>query len=201
MTELTMTDIGTQALVAKAQAGDREAFGGLVARYEDQLRERLGLRMRWQVRGKTELDDVLQETFLRAFESIAHFKWHDENRFIRWLLSIAENRIRDTVKGPRGKEVFEFHEQSTAECASPSRLARRDERFDRLKESLAHLSADHREVILLSRIEGLKIREVAQRMNRSQSAVKNLLLRALHELKSSFGDTESIHLPDRRLGE
>ncbi|MBI4582659.1 MAG: sigma-70 region 4 domain-containing protein [Planctomycetes bacterium] len=56
-------------------------------------------------------------------------------------------------------------------------------------------------MILLSRVEGLKIKEVARLMNRSESAAKNLLFRALRELKSSFGDTESLNLPDRRLGE
>ena len=54
-------------------------------------------------------------------------------------------------------------------------------------------------MILLSRIEGLSIKEIAQRMRRSESAVKNLLLRALKGLRSSFGDTESLRLPDRGI--
>ena len=199
MTELIVTDNTTQALVASAQAGNREAFQELVARYETRLREIVELRMGRQVRGKTELDDLMQETFLRAWESVSHFEWRHESGLLRWFVSIAENRIRDTVKGPRGREVLELHDQSPAENPSASRVARRDERFDRLKGALGHLSPHHREVIRLSRLEGLKIREVAQRMNRSETAVKNLLLRALRDLKSSFGDTESLHLPDRRI--
>jgi DNA-directed RNA polymerase specialized sigma24 family protein len=54
-------------------------------------------------------------------------------------------------------------------------------------------------VIVLARVEELKIREIAERMERSESAVKNLLLRALRELRQNFGDTESLRLPDRSL--
>jgi RNA polymerase sigma-70 factor (ECF subfamily) len=193
-------DDTTPTLVSKAQAGDRGAFDALVGRYEKTLREIVRLRMGPQVQGKLEPEDVLQETFLRAFESIARFRWRDEAGFLRWLQSIAENRIRDAVKGPRGNDVLQLFEDAPGGSTSPSRQARRQERFDRLEASLARLSPDHRRVILLSRIEGLKVKEVALRMHRSESAVKNLLLRALHELKSSFGDTESLHLPGRRLG-
>ena len=62
---------------------------------------------------------------------------------------------------------------------------------------LSGLSPDHRKAIILSRIEGLKVREIATRMHRSTDAVKKLLARGLLQLKRSFGDTESFHLPDR----
>ena len=84
---------------------------------------------------------------------------------------------------------------------SPSKNLRRNERFDRLKDSLESLSPEHREVILLMRIEGLPVEEVAKRMNRSPKATRQLLWRALKDLRESFGDTESLGLPERRLGE
>ena len=191
----------TRTLVSRAKTGDRTAFESLVAEYTEELRDRIGFRMGPQVRGKLEPEDVLQETFLRAFQSIEHFTWRGDASFLRWLQSIAENRIRDAVKGPRGERMLQLSDQIGARSPSPSTNLRRDERFDRLNRSLAHLSPDHREVILLSRIEGLKLRAVARRMDRSENAVKNLLLRALRELKSRFGDTASLGLPDRRLGE
>ena len=52
---------------------------------------------------------------------------------------------------------------------------------------------------LLARIDGLSIEEVARRMNRSPNAVSHILLRALRKLRESLGDTESLHLPDRRF--
>jgi DNA-directed RNA polymerase specialized sigma24 family protein len=53
----------------------------------------------------------------------------------------------------------------------------------------------------MSRIEGLRIGEIAEQMGRSPSAVKNLLFKAMKKLQESFGDTESMGLPDRHLGE
>ena len=61
------------------------------------------------------------------------------------------------------------------------------------------LSPDHRKVIELARLEGLKIQDIARRMQRSPGAVKQLLSRALDQLKSRFGDTESLNLPGRAL--
>ena len=58
------------------------------------------------------------------------------------------------------------------------------------------LSPDHRTVLRLSRMEGLSIKEIADQMDRSESAVKNLLQRAIKQLRQSFGDTESLNLGD-----
>ena len=75
----------------------------------------------------------------------------------------------------------------------------REERFDRLEEALKSLSPDYQKVILLARVERLHLDEVAERMGRSRGAVRQLLWRALHELKNVFGETESLHLPPRSL--
>ena len=82
---------------------------------------------------------------------------------------------------------------------SPSKAERRNERFEHFEAALKQLSPDYRQAILLAKIEGLSIEEVARRMNRSPSAVSHILLRALRKLRESLGDTESLHLPDRRF--
>ena len=85
------------------------------------------------------------------------------------------------------------------EQTSPSTAARREERFERLKNALERLSPEHGKVILLARVERIPGREIAVRMHRSPQAVAKLLSRALLKLKEEFGDTESLHLPDRTL--
>ena len=75
------------------------------------------------------------------------------------------------------------------------------ERFDRLERSLEKLQPDHRRVLVLSRIEGLTVKQIAEQLDRSPRTVKYFLACALRELKRHFGDTESFHLPDRQLGE
>ena len=69
----------------------------------------------------------------------------------------------------------------------------------RLQEAVDSLTGDYREVIHLSRIEGLPMREVAHRMGRSPEAAQKLFGRAPRKLRERLGDTESLYLPDRRL--
>jgi DNA-directed RNA polymerase specialized sigma24 family protein len=76
---------------------------------------------------------------------------------------------------------------------------RRVERFDRLRVAVQSLSPEHRQVVLLARVDRLPIREVARRMHRSVNATTQLLWRAMQKLKASFGDTESFHLPPQCL--
>ncbi len=188
-----------QDLVERARDGDRAAFDDLVepdrSRLLARIRPQLGPRLREKVDG----EDVLQEVLLRAFESIKRFDGGDDGSFGRWLDGIARNVIRNLARRSGWKRELRMTAEPLADDESPSRRRRRQERFERLSKSVESLSSDYRTVIRLARIEGLKISEIADRMNRSPSAVRNLLLRALRELKRSFGETESLSLPDRRL--
>ena len=87
-----------------------------------------------------------------------------------------------------------------ARRASPSSDLRRNERFDRLENAIVSLSPEHREVVMLARIEGQPIKEIAARTGRTPAAVSMLLSRALRNLRGLFGDTESLSLPERELG-
>ena len=190
----------SEALVDRAQEGDRSAFEQLVeanrARLEALIRSRLGQHLRSEV----EVEDVIQETLLQAFRSMARFRWQGEPSFVRWLGGIAENVIRKEHRGLEQRRKVRL-EPRRAEQTSPSKNLRRHERFDRLERALKSLSDDHRQVIILARIEQLRVKEIALRMNRSETAVRNLLLRALKELQECFGDTESLQLPPRSLTE
>ena len=143
----------------------------------------------------------MQETIARALESVARFQWQGKESFRRWVQGIAENVVREAARKHRWDTGLEIVRDQPAETESPSRLAMRDERFERLQNALDGLSEDHRQVILLARIEGVGIEEIAARMNRSTNAVRTLLFRAMKELKKTFGDTGSLHLPERRLAE
>jgi RNA polymerase sigma-70 factor (ECF subfamily) len=186
-------------LVDRARAGDREAFNTLVTEFRGQLEGTLRALPGHNLRHIVDLEEVVQETFVRAFESIRDFEWRGDGSFSAWLRGIARNIVVDAIRRKRPSHGLQVVERTAADDVSPSRSARRDERFQRLQRALEGLRPDHREVLTLSRIEGLPIREVAARMNRSPNAVKQLLSRALKALRSSFGDTESLHLPGRRL--
>jgi RNA polymerase sigma-70 factor (ECF subfamily) len=189
----------SNVLVERARSGDREAFDELAAQARSRLLQKIDRMVGPRLREKAEPEDVLQEVFLRGLESIARFDGNDAEAFQRWLEGIARNVVRNLGRRKSWKKEFELTHDVPASGSSPSRHQRREERFERLSKAVESLSPDYRTVIRLARIEGLKIREVAERMNRSESAVKNLLLRAMKELRDSFGETDSFRLPDRRL--
>lgn len=191
----------TQQLVERARNGDRAAFDRLASTATPtvlaSIRQRIGPALREEI----DPEDVLQETLLRAFRSLVEFRWQGHRSFERWLRGIAANYILHSARQRGIRKHLRIEREPQAAEASPSRQQRREERFDRLKRSIASLDADYRTVVQLARIEGLRIREIASRMKRSESSVRNLLFRAMQQLRQSFGDTESLNLPDRWLGE
>ena len=188
----------TRDLARRAAGGDRDAFDALIAelspRVEAYVRSRLGP----QVQRVVDAEDVVQETFTKAFEHIERLQWRGEQAFFGWLASIADNIVLGASQKVR-RAPLQLDGDVAGDAVSPSRALRREERLARLRSSLDRLSADHREVIVLARIEKLQIREIAARMDRSPNAVKKLLARALEELKQKFGDTESLRLPNRPI--
>ncbi len=184
------------ALIERAQAGDRSAFDGLVGRYRERLLGQIEARLGSKVRARIEAEDVLQETLTRAYQSIEKFRYQGEESFYSWLGTIAEHLIWN-VSQKQSSSYLELKTDVADDDASPGRNLRRHERFERLEKALNRLSPDHREALVLSRFEGLKVTEIAARMNRSPNAVYKLLARAVLELKKDFGDTESLRLPDR----
>jgi len=191
----------TQILVRNAQEGQRGAFEELAARHRLRIEALIRSRIGPALRETVEVEDLIQETLLRAFESIGRFRWQGDESFFRWLAGIA---VRVILQAARRRRVIPMAsaagEGVAAEQASPSRTLRRAERFDRLEEALARLRPEHRDVILLARVENVPLREIARRWNRSPNAIAQLLLRALRSLREAFGDTESLHLPPRTLG-
>ena len=186
-------------LINKAQAGDRQALDTLLEEYRGRLAALIHFRLGAGLRHFVDPEDVAQETLLRAIRSIENFQWNGDESFLRWLGGIAEHVILK-VSGKHDRAPSPgLEKEPSADSVSLSRAERRDERFHRLKLSIQQLGEDQRRVVELARIEGVPIKEIARRMQRSESAVKNLLLRALKNLRERFGDTESLHLPDRSL--
>jgi RNA polymerase sigma-70 factor (ECF subfamily) len=196
---LPMSPADPQTLVRQAQAGDRAAFEQLIALYRQRLGTVVYLRLGALVRQRVDADDVLQETFSRALASLSRFEWQGNDCFFAWIRGIAEHVILEEANRQKRRRAQELPEDAAAELTSQSHALRREERFERLKAALKTLTPDHRRVILLSRLQGVPVKDVAVLMNRSPDAVTNLLARALERLRQEFGDTDSLHLPDRLL--
>ena len=187
----------TTVLVKKVQSGDRQAFDALASALRERLESYLRARIRAHVRHKIDVQDLVQETFARAFECVERFQGEDLDAFAGWITGIGRNVFLKAMEKDGRRQPLKLVREPEMDAPSPSKAMRRKERLEHLERSLRGLSPDYQEVVRLARIDGLPLEEVARRMHRSPAAAKKLLWRALKELKDAFGDTESLHLPPR----
>ena len=185
----------TEALVREAQSGQRAAFDELGERFRARLLASIDACTGAKLRASIDREDVLQETLLRAWTSIDRFEWRDETALLGWLRNTARNVVLENARRLQRSLILPADFDPADPSPSASRVAARKERFARLEGSLAGLSEEHRQVILLARIERLPITEVAQRLGRSPDATSQLLRRALRKLTERFPETDSLGLP------
>jgi len=207
-------------LIDLARGGSREAFDGIVERYRGKLDTWVQGQLGERLRGKVEAEDIIQESLLQAFQSLGRFRGKTEASFRAWLQAIARHVILNQLRRHRLRgedqprevpldgaalaqngDLVELKNLLRASGTTPERLVRRNERFERLKGALKSLKPDHEKVIRLACIEGLPMKVVAKKLDRSSEAASMLLLRALLKLKMAFGGTESFGLPGRSLEE
>jgi RNA polymerase sigma factor (sigma-70 family) len=186
-------------LVQRAQKGDSSAFEKLVRECRPELEKYIQARIGDHLRSRVEPEDVLQETCTCAWESIGRIQWTGKDTFVRWMKGIARHVILQHVERRQQSELIYLNEERRTEEPSPSHALRREERFDRLQDAVNRLPPDYREAVLLVRIEGLQIKEAAERMKRTPKAVLHLLSRGLKKLQELLADTESLGLPPKRL--
>jgi RNA polymerase sigma-70 factor (ECF subfamily) len=198
-----------QEALGLARSGDRAAFDRLIHAHEGALRSQLAIQLGEGLRGRVEVDDLLQDALLRAFTSLPQFRGETASEFHSWLAGIAHHTVLDRARRltaqkqdyrrevalGEGGAAGDVAQAAAAVLSSPSQALRREERLARLLAAVEKLAPDHREVIRLSLIEQLPSEEVARRLQRSPKAVSMLLLRAVRALKKSFGDTSSLTLP------
>lgn len=190
----------TESLLTQAQQGDRRAFDEVAERYRARLLDSVRARLHGAKGSFLDPEDVVDETLLRALERLPSFEWTGEDSFLRWLFGISRNVRLHELRRTRSTLSLAAAHSAEARDPTPSRALRRDERFDRLERAVAGLPPEYREVVRLCRIDGLKTKEVAARLGKSPDSVKHLLARAIALLRGTFDATESLHLPDRRLG-
>jgi RNA polymerase sigma-70 factor (ECF subfamily) len=188
-------------LLGKAQHGDRAAFEILLERCREKLERYASARIGSHLRSRIEPDDVLQQTYALAWESVPQLHWTGSDTFLRWLKGIARHVILRQADSHQREWIYLREDHwSRDPSPSPLRKLQREERLDRLRKALNDLPDDYREAIVLVRLSGLQIGEAARRMKRTPKSVMHLLARGLKKLRGTFGDTESLHLPDDRPG-
>jgi RNA polymerase sigma-70 factor, ECF subfamily len=179
------------AVVLQAREGDATAFSELVRRYENKI-FRLALHI---TQNREDAEDVLQETFLKAYEHLDQFQGN--SKFYTWIVRIAVNqalmklRKRKTDKSVSLDETIDTGEDTVArEIASwdenPEQRFSRDEIGEILSTAVDSLAPPYRAVFVLRDIEDLSTEETAEALELSVPAVKSRLLRARLQLRDKL---------------
>jgi RNA polymerase sigma-70 factor (ECF subfamily) len=193
----------TQHLVTLAKEGDRAALEKLCKVYGERVHWIVRFRMGTEIRSKLDSMDLVQDAFVLALENLGDFTYRDEGDFLRWLSKIAENRIRDNVKKLHAdkrnirKEVSLRNRVSTTQgslvgapgpvaTTTPSVIMSKKEDLDKLEKAIDELRPEYREVIVLTKIEGLSYKEIGNRLGKSTDAVGMLVSRAMISLINAF---------------
>jgi RNA polymerase sigma-70 factor (ECF subfamily) len=186
--------------IARAKQGDRQALGSLLEGHRGYLRTLVWVQVDRRLRSKFDVDDLLQEAFLRAHQAIVRFRGATEEEFLAWLRGILAHVLANQVRRYRGtrrrdprleraleseleRSSEELGRALAAPASSPSQLVMRHERAVRIAEALERLAPAAREVVLLRHFQELSFPEIARRTDRTLDGVKNLWLRALARLR------------------
>jgi RNA polymerase sigma-70 factor (ECF subfamily) len=180
-----------QALVARARAGDTDAFTVLVERYERKI-FRLAKHI---TQNDEDAEDVLQEAFMKAYSNLDSFQ--GQSKFYTWLVRIAVNEALMKLrkrKSDRTVSLDEPHETEedtvTREIAvwedDPEKKYSRDEMREILDKAVDSLKPGFRTVFVLRDIEELSTEETADALGISVPAVKSRLLRARLQLREKL---------------
>ncbi|MET9729624.1 RNA polymerase sigma factor [Streptomyces sp. NPDC006458] len=179
----------TASLVAKASAGDRDAFAALY----NEHRPAVYLYLRRRGCTAETAEDLTQDTFVRALRRIGTFSEGIGGGFPAWLMTIARNlsidngrRSSTTREMPVG-DFFELTPPSieSAEAEALRALASADAAAQ-ISAALSTLTPHQRECLQLRYLEHLTYPEVASRMGRHPGAVKTLAFRALAGMRQSL---------------
>jgi RNA polymerase sigma-70 factor (ECF subfamily) len=169
-------------LVQRVQQGDKNAFDVLVRRYQHRIAAVIGR----YIHDPAEVQDVAQETFLRAWRALGQFR--ADSQFYTWLFRIAVNAAKNHLVSSGRRPPTEDIEPGEAELFAgahrlhdndtPERVLLREELQQTVAETADALPPELREALTLREVDGLSYEEIAQRMDCPIGTVRSRIFRA-----------------------
>lgn len=170
-------------LVERVQAGDKQAFGLLVTKYQ----RKLGRLLSRMIRDSAEVEDVAQETFIRAYRALPGFR--NDSAFYTWLYRIGVNTAKNWLMA-HGRRVPTQTQVDSEEAEgyedgdllrdtdTPERLLMTRQIGETVNAAMEALPEELRTAITLREIEGLSYEEIAQVMDCPIGTVRSRIFRA-----------------------
>jgi len=194
-------DTTAHDLVDRFKAGDPAAFALIFERYRGRLAVLLNYRMSERLKAAFELDDLMQEVFLRAFRDLPRFEYRGPGSVMRWLAALVEHVVVDLARAQgrekrNAGELFRFRSATNPGgpepvfSLTPSRIMRQSESVRRLFACLDRMPEQYRDAILLTKMSGCSTAEMGERLGKTPEAAALLLHRAIKRLRELLA-TES----------
>lgn len=204
-----MTDepTGTEALLARAAAGDGAAWGALLTAHQERLARMVAFRMDPRLRGRVDAADVIQDAFAEAAAHRADYFRAPAAPLFLWLRGVVSNKLLEVHRHHLGAGMRDArrergldapagtHDTSAtpgahlaAQLTRPSLAAVRAEVRARLAAALGAMDPGDREVLVLRHFEQLSNAEAAQVIGIEERAAAKRYLRALQRLKDVLSD-------------
>ncbi len=180
-------------LIAASLKGDTAAFGELVRRYQDRLYNTV-YRL---LDNADDAQDVVQDAFLNAYQSLDGFK--GDSQFFTWLYRIAVNtaishkrkqRLTLSIDAGRNGET-RVEPLDPSEASRPGHALEQAEEERRVQRALNRLSAEHRAVLILKDMEGQKYEVMAEVLGVPIGTIRSRLHRARSELRELLEQDEN----------
>jgi RNA polymerase sigma-70 factor (ECF subfamily) len=177
------------ASVARVRTGDTDAFRVLVERHSGPL-----FRLAYRMTGnQQDAEDVVQESFLRAYKQLARFDGRAS--FGTWLYRIAVNCSLDLVRSrkrrnelvpPADSEMDDPTAALPSHDPAPDRMVMSGEVRSRVAEAMTELSASERTAFVLRHFEGMGIEDVSRVLGCQPGAAKQSVFRAVQKLRRAL---------------
>jgi len=172
-------------LILLAKQGNESAFREL---YETNYEMIYRLAYRY-VKSKPDAEDILQETFIKAFKAIQKFDFNISSNFSAWIYQICVRcsydyyRNRKKRKSDQTASLSEIYTEPEAQDASPEKMAITNQAIQKVKNTLNVLSPKQRIIFDLRHFQHKTLKDIAERLQVSPSTIKKQLERAVAKLR------------------
>jgi RNA polymerase sigma-70 factor (ECF subfamily) len=176
------------ALIQSAQAGDTDAFKFL---FEENKRRILGLAYQY-TKNVEDAEDILQDTFIKAYNSLRRFDIQEQTNFSSWLYRIGINCSIDHLRKAKRQRDNIMPGGDVMDVSAPDHISNPDNSHQkaevraRVELVLSTLTKRQRMIFILKHYQELSIKEIAEYMECSEGSVKKQLFRTVSAMKKHF---------------